>query len=1220
MNVVRTCPRGHQWEAMGGEPASCPRCAESSTLVYQEATDELEDRVAEAILSYQQAVEAGRRPDRVEFLRGHADLAEQLEPLVSAGQHADALLSPLQALAAKHGDRCDIPTPAGSRFRRLRLHDTGGQGEVFLAVDTELNREVALKEIQDCFADHTECRARFVREAEITGNLQHPGIVPVYGLGAYANGRPYYAMRFIEGDSLKEAIEHFHAPTRRGESSYPAGPVSPDFRSLAFRKLLDRFVAVCNAVAYAHSRGVLHRDLKPGNIMLGNYGETLVVDWGLAKAGVSDQGSAVRGEESTPPELQLRVASGSGNSDTQPGKEFGTIPYMSPEQAAGRLEQLGPPSDVYSLGATLYHLLTGEAAFAGRDRDAILAKVKAGEFTPPRRVQPTVPRPLEAICLKAMALHAADRYPSARELAEDVERWLADESVRAWPEPWTIKLGRWVRAHKPLVSGAAAAVFVAMIATTAGLLWYQQEQNRRANARDVAEASARLALDEAEQRRAELDAILQKPRGVFGLVNDPAGWQAKIEAARASLERARAVLAGADEGVDPELAERVAALHPLLDRDDADRVFALRLEKVRMDRATVLVSAAQVKRVRRTDQAAFFEDLFDTAKAAEDYPRIFGEAGIVVLEDEPTAIAARFRASPIREQLLAAIDDWSFVAAIVGKEGVPKALGQIRRLAAPAAWRDRLYQLALRRDWQGLDQLMNEVPDDRVSPAMLPIIGSIISEDHPLREHWLRRARAQNPGDFWLNLLLGNALRTANPVEAAGFYRVALAVRPTSSLVYANLGLALINQKQLPEAIAAYRKAIELDSQYSLAYNNLGGAVSYQKRLPEAIAAFRKAIEIDPKRAGAYYNLGCVLLDQRQLPEAVTAYRKAIEIDPKFAMSYCNLGIVLYEQNELSEAIIACRTAIKLRPKYAEAHNTLGLALRDQKQLPEAITAFRKAIDIDPRLAAAYKNLGVVLAKQKQLPEAVTAFRKGIDLDPKDAKVYYNLGLALYEQKELSEAIVGFRNSINLDPQWAPAHYNLGLALRVLKQLPEAIAAYRKAIKLDPKDARAWNNFGDALRELRELTEAIVAFDKAIEIDPKYALPHGGRGSALMAQGRFADAAIAIQHAFDLLPAKDSRRSVYLNQLKQCQQLQALAQRLPLVLEGKEPATPSELLQMAIICQQFQQRSAGAVRLYQDAFKAKPELAEDAVGQHRYNQPSQHDSSWSKPLSSRAVE
>ena len=168
-------------------------------------------------------------------------------------------------------------TSAGTRFRILRPHAKGGLGEVFVARDTELNRDVALKEIQEQFAYDPRYRARFEFEAEVTGGLEHPGIVPVYGLGHMADGRPFYAMRFIKGDSLKEAIGRFH------EAEQQPGR-DPGESTLELRALLGRFIDVCDAVAYAHSRGVLHRDLKPGNIMLGKYGETLVVDWGLAKA------------------------------------------------------------------------------------------------------------------------------------------------------------------------------------------------------------------------------------------------------------------------------------------------------------------------------------------------------------------------------------------------------------------------------------------------------------------------------------------------------------------------------------------------------------------------------------------------------------------------------------------------------------------------------------------------------------------------------------------------------------------------------------------------------------------------------------------------------------------------------------------------------------------------------------------------------------------------
>ena len=207
------------------------------------------------------------------------------------------------------------------------------------------------------------------------------------GWGHTPTAGRYYAMRFIKGDSLKEAIDRFHADkSHHGD---------PGRRSLELRKLLRRFTDVCNAIEYAHSRGVLHRDIKPGNIIVGRHGETLVVDWGLAKAtGKSDPSAAER---------TLLPSSASGSSETLPGSALGTPAYMSPEQAEGQLERLGPRSDVYSLGATLYCLLTGQPPFAGEVVDVIRA-VQRGDFRPPRQLDPSIDPALEAICLKAMAL------------------------------------------------------------------------------------------------------------------------------------------------------------------------------------------------------------------------------------------------------------------------------------------------------------------------------------------------------------------------------------------------------------------------------------------------------------------------------------------------------------------------------------------------------------------------------------------------------------------------------------------------------------------------------------------------------------------------------------------------------------------------------------------------------------------------------------------------
>jgi serine/threonine-protein kinase len=373
-------------------------------------------------------------------------------------------------------------TSDGQRFRLLRPHARGGLGEVFVALDVELHREVALKQILEKHADDPNSRDRFVAEAEITGGLEHPGVVPVYGLGTYGGGRPFYAMRFIKGDSLKEAIDRFHqsVPFSPGEGGPKQGQWPS--RDLELRKLLRRFLDVCNAVDYAHSRGVIHRDLKPANIILGKHGETLVVDWGLAKAiGRADPSV---GEQTIAPSL-------SGSSETLPGSALGTPAYMSPEQAEGDFKRLGPRSDVYSLGATLYCLLTGKPPFQGDVAD-VLGAVQKGSFARPRQLDQAIDRGLEAICLKAMALDPADRYSSARALDEDLERCMADEPVTAWPEPLAMRARRWGRRHRTAVTTLIAAILVAL-AGTGAVLGVQTRANR-----ELRQANA--ALEDSNRR------------------------------------------------------------------------------------------------------------------------------------------------------------------------------------------------------------------------------------------------------------------------------------------------------------------------------------------------------------------------------------------------------------------------------------------------------------------------------------------------------------------------------------------------------------------------------------------------------------------------------------------------------------------------------------------------------------------------------------------------
>jgi eukaryotic-like serine/threonine-protein kinase len=380
-------------------------------------------------------------------------------------------------------------TSDGQRFRLLRPHARGGLGAVFVALDAELNREVALKQILDHHADDPMSRQRFVIEAEVTGGLEHPGIVPVYGLGTYGDGRPYYAMRFIRGDSLKEAIDRFHADESLKHAQ--------GRRTLELRKLLRRFLDVCNAIEYAHSRGVLHRDIKPANIILGKHGETLVVDWGLAKVlGRSDPGSAER--------TLIPKSSTSGSPETLPGSALGTPAYMSPEQAQGDLEHLGPRCDVFSLGATLYVLLTGQTPLEGDDIGAVLRAAQEGAFPPPRKHDPSIDKALEAVCLKAMALAPEDRYATARALADDLERWMADEPVSSWREPWSRSLVRWLTRHRTGVTAVGAALLMA-VAGLAAVLGVQTRANAQLTAKNgQLDASVKR---EAERFNLALDAI-----------------------------------------------------------------------------------------------------------------------------------------------------------------------------------------------------------------------------------------------------------------------------------------------------------------------------------------------------------------------------------------------------------------------------------------------------------------------------------------------------------------------------------------------------------------------------------------------------------------------------------------------------------------------------------------------------------------------------------------
>lgn len=854
-----------------------------------------------------------------------------------------------EADAAQTHLQASRPEIAGMRFQILRPHAAGGIGQVFLAQDGELHRQVALKEIAPGRANDHESRARFVQEAEITGGLEHPGIVPIYGMGRYADGRPYYAMRFIPGQNLQEALDRFHADKGFGVLD-----------GIAFRQILRRFLDVCNAISYAHSRGVVHRDLKPSNIMLGQFGETLVVDWGLAKA--LDRAEPTTGghERTLPdaaPDQACLLKPRSGSQPTQHGQAIGTPAFMSPEQAAGKVAELGPATDVYSLGAVLYVILTGRAPFDG-EIGLVLRRVQSGDFPAPRRVNQQTPRPLEAICLKAMARRAADRYPTALALAADVEHWLSDEPVVAHTDSRPEWLARWARRHRSLVAGATATILVAFITLTAANLALLAANTRERIARNQAVEKGQEVSQQRDLARRHYQVAMDAFNElVFGIQN-------QLDDRTASRELRGVLLAKASQGLQKLLEEsgnrqpgaRVALIWAHLRRGDVAlqkgaTVEARQNYESARNLASDLTAAEHASPQAQRELAVCHEKVGDVLLLQADTGgalRAF-RAGLAICQQLAVEQPKSGQAQRDLSVSHAKIGD---VLAHLGEtkgalESYCAALELHKALAgANPASRQAQRDLAFSFGKVGcVLQLMNEAQDAQVAYRSAMEIRAKLAAVEPACSQALRDLTLSHDNLGDLALQAGDARFALESYRTASKIRKKLADDDSANwqaqrdlaVSFSKIGDVLLHLHDARDACESYRQgllisrklaaadATNLQAQrdLSVCQNKLGNAFLRLGEIRAALEAYRSALAIDENLAVAdsassqsqrdwlvsCCNVGNWYELNHDYARAITLYEKALQI----ANAFKSPRVFQKESSYLLSRLVHCRSAERVQ-------------------------------------------------------------------------------------------------------------------------------------------------------------------------------------------------------------------------------------------------------------------------------------------------------------------
>jgi serine/threonine-protein kinase len=819
-----------------------------------------------------------------------------------------------------------VDGPAG-RYELLEEIARGGMGAVVRARDRTLDREVAVKVLQERFNSASVMARRFLDEARIAGQLQHPGIPPVHDLGTLPDGRPFLAMKLIKGRTLDALLRD------RPDQTADRG------------RFLAAFEQVCQAVAYAHAHSVIHRDLKPSNVMVGAFGEVQVMDWGLAKVLAGRPEATPESPSDSDERLATEIRSGrdEDGSETQAGSVLGTPGYMAPEQAVGAIDQIDARSDVFGLGAVLAVVLTGRPPFvadSAEEARVLAARGKLDDCL--ARLDACGAEPgLIALCRRCLSPERDDRPADAGAVAAAVAGLRAEAEERARrAELERVRAEAEARAQRQKRGAQlAAAAGVLGLLVVGGVGWMavrDQALARRADAGRVAS----IALGRAEQLAAQADRI--DPGDVAAADEELKLWDQAVPA----IEQAQAALAGAG---DAALAARVK-----------DTVAEVRAGLAGARRAADLLAALEAA---RGGDVSSIGDSPDHRASVRTYRAAFAAAGLPVDGDAQALASAVAAERPgLREALMRALDDWRDRLKFPPDPDAERVRAAAD-LADPDRTRKEIRAAVSAGDKATLARLVTRFKPADLDPATAVALGVALRQKGlgPDALRILRAVRDRHPSDFYLIMQLSLGLQVVSPddpvavEEAVGCARAAVAAYPDKAWPHYLLGFLYRNHKRDPDSAEPhFLRALELNPRFTFAMVQLGFVRQVKGDLAGAERWFQKAIELDPE-SGAHIGLGSVDLLRGDLAGAEAEYRKAIELDPNSPKSRKNLALVrrvgplLPRLDDVitgraapdspAEAVnFALLCAQRFRGQYAAAARLIARAFADDPRQAEDLT------------------------------------------------------------------------------------------------------------------------------------------------------------------------------------------------------------------------------------------------------------------------------------------